>query len=297
MYQTHARQRIRAHAVGCATNRRAIAAGSVRASTSTIQTMPIHYLRQLTGKTRTVRSNHQLGLALTFIAGATNAGGFLAVHQYTSHMTGIVSSMADRLALGEVALALAGLGALLSFISGSAISAILINWGRRRRMHSEYAAPLLVEAVLLLLFGLLGARLAEHATLFAPWTVMLLCLIMGLQNAIITKISHAEIRTTHVTGLVTDLGIELGKLAYWNGAQAPGSGPPVLANRPRLRLLCALLCMFFVGGLVGALGFKTIGFVATIVLSALLLFLAIVPVFDDLNAAVERARARLRKLQ
>ena len=209
MYQTHARQRIRAHAVGCATNRRAIAAGSVRASTSTIQTMPIHYLRQLTGKTRTVRSNQQLGLALTFIAGATNAGGFLAVHQYTSHMTGIVSSMADRLALGEVALALAGLGALLSFISGSAISAILINWGRRRRMHSEYAAPLLVEAALLLLFGLLGARLAEHATLFAPWTVMLLCLIMGLQNAIITKISHAEIRTTHVTGLVTDLGIEL----------------------------------------------------------------------------------------
>ena len=49
--------------------------------------------------------------------------------------------------------------------------------------------------------------------------------------------------------------------------------------------------------MVGALGFKTIGFLATIVLSALLLFVAIVPVFDDLNAAVERARARLRKLQ
>jgi len=39
---------------------------------------------------------------------------------------------------------------------------------------------------------------------------VLLCFIMGLQNAVITKISHAEIRTTHVTGLVTDVGIELG---------------------------------------------------------------------------------------
>jgi uncharacterized membrane protein YoaK (UPF0700 family) len=281
--------------VGNTTHRRFTPAHAVIKPIASRPIMPIEYLRQLTGKTRTVQSNQQLGLALSFVAGATNAGGFLAVHQYTSHMTGIVSSMADRLALGDVMLALAGLGALLSFITGSAVSAILINWGRRQKMHSEYAAPLLVEAVLLLVFGLLGARLAAHATLFAPWTVMLLCLIMGLQNAIITKISHAEIRTTHVTGLVTDLGIELGKLAYWNCTRERAELPPVLANRPRLRLLSALLCMFFVGGLVGALGFKHIGFLATVVLSAVLLFLAIVPVFDDLNVALERARARLRR--
>lgn len=47
---------------------------------------------------------------LTFVAGAANAGGFLAVQQYTSHMSRIVSSMADNLALGDVGLVLSGLG-------------------------------------------------------------------------------------------------------------------------------------------------------------------------------------------
>ena len=73
----------------------------------------------------------------------------------------------------------------------------------------------MLEAVLLLCFGLLGSNLERHRLLFVPVTVVLLCFVMGLQNAIITKISRAEIRTTHVTGLVTDMGIELGKLIYW----------------------------------------------------------------------------------
>lgn len=67
--------------------------------------MPIIYARGLTGRERSTRANRQLGLALTFVAGATNAGGFLAVQQYTSHMTGIVSAMADNLALGAYELA------------------------------------------------------------------------------------------------------------------------------------------------------------------------------------------------
>ena len=198
--------------------------------------MPLAYARALTGRARTPRANRQLGFALAFIAGATNAGGFLAVRQYTSHMTGIVSSMADNIALGEPGLVLTGLGAVLSFLFGAATCAVLVNHARRRQMHSEYALPLLFEAFLLLCFGLLGARLSQIDGLFVPATVMLLCFIMGLQNAVITKISKAEIRTTHVTGLVTDLGIELGKLVYWN---APGATaqPAVTADRARLRLL------------------------------------------------------------
>jgi uncharacterized membrane protein YoaK (UPF0700 family) len=65
----------------------------------------------------------------------------------------------------------------------------------------------MLEALLLLCFGLLGANLEQHRWLFVPATVALLCFAMGLQNAMITEISKAEIRTTHVTGLVTDIGI------------------------------------------------------------------------------------------
>jgi len=62
--------------------------------------MPITYLRGLTGKHRQQAADRQLARYLAFIAGATNAGGFLAVKQYTSHMSGIVSAMTDNLALG-----------------------------------------------------------------------------------------------------------------------------------------------------------------------------------------------------
>ena len=250
--------------------------------------MPIQYSRKLTGKRRSPEANRQLGLVLAFVAGAANAGGFLAVHQYTSHMTGIVSAMADHLALGEFHAYLAGFGALLSFIAGSACTAILVNLGRRRHLHGEYALPLLLEAVLLLCFGALGERLSHIHGLFVPLTVMLLCFIMGLQNALITKLSRAEIRTTHITGIVTDIGIELGKLLYWNrhGEQFGR----VQVDRQRLQVLSLLALYFFMGGIAGAFGFNRLGYVSTLPLALLLISLALVPMLDDLRSGWRRFR-------
>lgn len=244
--------------------------------------MPIEYLRGFARPQRTDQNNRRLGRWLAFIAGAANAGGFLAVGQYTSHMSGIVSALGDNLAVGDFGLVIAGLSSLAAFTTGAATSAILINWGRRRRAQSEYALPLMLEAVLLLVFGLLGSNLENNRFLFVPATVGLLCYVMGLQNAIITKISKAEIRTTHMTGIVTDIGIELGKLFYWNVSESGPGVAAVRADRSRLRLLASLLGMFFIGGLAGALGFKYVGFISTLPLSAMLVVLAVVPLMDDL---------------
>jgi uncharacterized membrane protein YoaK (UPF0700 family) len=244
--------------------------------------MPIEYLRGFARPQRTDQNNRRLGRWLAFIAGAANAGGFLAVGQYTSHMSGIVSALADNLSVGDFSLVIAGLSSLAAFTTGAATSAIMINWGRRRRAQSEYALPLMLEAVLLLCFGLLGSNLENNRFLFVPATVGLLCYVMGLQNAIITKISKAEIRTTHMTGIVTDIGIELGKLFYWNVSESGPGFTAVRADRSRLRLLASLLGMFFIGGLAGALGFKYVGFISTLPLSAMLVVLAVVPLMDDL---------------
>jgi len=244
--------------------------------------MPIEYLRGFARPERTDRNNRRLGRWLAFIAGAANAGGFLAVGQYTSHMSGIVSALADNLAAGDLGLVVAGLSSLAAFMTGAATSAIMINWGRRRGAQSEYALPLMLEALLLLCFGLLGSNLENNRFLFVPATVGLLCYVMGLQNAIITKISKAEIRTTHMTGIVTDIGIELGKLFYWNVSETGPGISAVRADRSRLRLLASLLGMFFIGGLAGALGFKYVGFISTLPLSAMLVVLAVVPLVDDL---------------
>jgi uncharacterized membrane protein YoaK (UPF0700 family) len=247
----------------------------------------VDYVRTLTAQARSARANHHLGYALAGVAGAMNAGGFLAVHQYTSHMTGIVSSAADKLALGAFDFVLDAVGAIVSFVLGAATTALLVNYGRRRALASEYALPLLCEALLLLAFGVLGAQLSSVQGLFVPATVMLLCFTMGLQNALVTKLSHAEIRTTHMTGIVTDIGIELGKMMYWNADET--AHPRVKANHDRLVVLCGLLGSFFCGGVAGAFGFKILGYAATVPLALLLCGLAIVPALDDL-----RARARRR---
>jgi len=201
-------------------------------------------------------------------------------------MTGFVSMLADNLVLGNTALVLGALGALLAFTSGAAATAVLVNWGRQRHLHSSYALPLLVVAALMLVFGLVGAITLHWRTPFAvPATVLLLSFIMGLQNATVTKMSASQIRTTHMTGVVTDLGIELGKMLYWNRTGTPPEAL-VRANQARLRLFAGLLGMFLVGGVAGATGFKHVGFVFVVPLALLLLVRSLPPLWAD--------RSRLR---
>lgn len=233
--------------------------------------MPLEFARRLTGRRRTAQADRHLGFGLAFCAGAINAGGFLAVQQYTSHMTGIVSAMADNVALGAFDLVLVGAGGLLSFLAGAVCSTVMVDFARQRQLNSEYAFPLLLEALLLLGFGVMGAWLAQVHGLFVPVTVMLLCFIMGLQNAVITKLSGAVIRTTHVTGVVTDIGIELGRLLVRSRQFNPA----------HLGTLLKLVLSFFVGGVLGALGFKQVGYVSTIPLALVLVSLAGVPAMDD----------------
>lgn len=246
------------------------------------------YLKNLTAKQRNEAADRHLAFYLTFVAGAANAGGFMAVHEYTSHMTGIISAIADNVVLGNLTLVVAGLGALSSFIAGAATSAILINWGRRLELQAEYALPLFVEASLLFGFAMMGAFFDLHEGAGVSATVTLLCFIMGLQNAIITKLSGARIRTTHMTGLVTDTGIEIGKLLYWNGGEPKSPREPVRADRSKLRLLTSLIALFLVGGICGAILFGLLGLIAALFLAVPLTVIAALPVLEDIRAALRR---------
>ncbi len=254
--------------------------------------MPILTLQRLTSADRTSRANYQLGSYLAFIAGAINAGGFLAINRYTSHMSGIISAVGDDLALGNFTAVLAGLALLASFVSGAATTSILVNWGHRRKIHSRYALPLLLEAFVLLLFGVLGANLSAYLQLTVPIIVFLLCYVMGLQNAIITKISKAEIRTTHMTGIVTDIGIELGKLLYWNQSEEANKDYRVQHNPQKLKEYVLILSMFTAGAVIGASAFKHIGFMSVLPISISLIGIALAQIYQDLKGLLpQRGRS------
>lgn len=196
----------------------------------------------------------------------------MAVSQYTSHMTGIISLAADNVAIGNWSLATSMLFYILSFILGATTTTILIIWGRNRHLHSCYALPIAIEGVLLLIFWLFNNRLE------AFYIISLLCFLMGLQNAVITKVTNATIRTTHITGMSTDIGIEFGKIIY---SFFDKKFSVVSYNKERIILHISIVLLFLFGGIVGAYGFKYVGFAFVIPLAAYLFILALSPINRD----------------
>jgi uncharacterized membrane protein YoaK (UPF0700 family) len=243
------------------------------------------------GKRRDRTLNWQLAGPLAFVAGAVNAGGFLAVGSFTSHVTGAVSQMSLGIALKDHVVALAYFGILLCFFLGAFTSTFLISFAARRRYKSRYALTLAVEAFLLMVFGYMGHTIAQRTEFFRPGTLVMLCFVMGMHNAIVTTISNAEVRTTHMTGITTDLGIEVSRLLYWNRNPNPRLGK-ILGNREKLELHAIILGGFILGGIAGALGFTHIGYHATLPLAALLGLLALRPILRDLSARWRVMRQR-----
>ncbi|NLT30917.1 MAG: DUF1275 domain-containing protein, partial [Propionibacterium sp.] len=164
-------------------------------------------IRLITGPERTPARNFHLANLLALHAGVLNSVGFVATSTYASHMTGLTAIVADQIVLGDFQLVAIGLIAIASFVAGAMVCALVFNWGRRRGLRSKFASVLVLESSMVLVFGGLAEQVTwQHRLwLFIP----VLCFTMGLQNAIVTKASGAQIRTTHVTGMVTDIGIEL----------------------------------------------------------------------------------------
>jgi uncharacterized membrane protein YoaK (UPF0700 family) len=222
----------------------------------------------LVGHHRSETGDLMLATLLAAIAGAANAGGFFALGKYTSHMTGYISLLADNLAILDFAVAGVSMLAIGAFISGAAFSTGLINWARQASNPHQYALPLAVQGAFLMCFAFGGLFASPAGRLFS---LCCLCFIMGMQNATITKISGARIRTTHATGMVTDIGIELGRAVFGRMFRTSGVAP----NLPKLQILSRLVLSFLLGGLIGAVGYGHVGFFFSLPLALILLAISL----------------------
>ncbi len=230
------------------------------------------------GDDRDAGADARLAGSLAAIAGALNAAGFYAADIYSSNMTGNVSAMASRAAAADVVQAFGYFALVVSFILGAATSAFLINFGRRRRVAGIYAFSVLAEGVLLALLATISLRLGEQGR--ALCLAYGLSFLMGLQNATVTRISNARIRTTHVTGMVTDIGMELGNLAdsVWHRRNADQRDTNA-ADRQKLKLHSFTIGCFIAGGIIGVTAFRAMGPAFLFVGSAALLALASIGIF------------------
>lgn len=240
------------------------------------------------GQARDSGLDRHLAWSLAGIAGALNSAGFYAVGLYSSNMTGNVSALADHLALADLTGAAIYMALMAAFISGAAVSALLINAGRRHQVIGIYAFSILAEAVLLVALGCADLWLTGAGR--GPLLAYGLSFLMGLQNAVVTRISNARVRTTHVTGMVTDIGIELGNLLdlAWHRRWRQGRRGEAEFNQDNLRLHGFTVISFLGGGVVGVLVYKRFG-PYLLFGAALLLLLAMSGIMS--RRAMRRARA------
>lgn len=202
----------------------------------------------------------RLAITLAWIAGYTNIVALLTCGHVTSHVSGTTSDLGRFVAEEKWTSAAFVLFLLAAFLFGALLSGVLTETGRRRGWESIYVAPMAVEAIFLAIFavGVEFHDASAHA-LSPEWSTYLLTGVaaaaMGVQNATITRISSGVVRTTHVTGVLTDLGLEAGQFFYYLRDRLRGVAPSAERGGPhsamRLALLASILVSFALGACLG----------------------------------------------
>ena len=207
------------------------------------------------GEARNFAVDRRLACTLAAVAGALNASAFYAVGFFSANMTGNISTLSDHLALGQFGPAVVYILIVVAFIVGAACSTLLISLGQSRGFAGIYALVILFEAGGMVLLG--GLQIWLSSGVRTPVVVLGLAYLMGLQNAVVTRISEARVRTTHVSGMATDIGIEIGLLI--DSAFRRGLPSEMAAVRTRLQLHLETILAFLGGGVLGVALYRGIG--------------------------------------
>jgi uncharacterized membrane protein YoaK (UPF0700 family) len=237
------------------------------------------------GKSRTLKHNLRIATILSFVAGIVNVTGFLAFNQLTTNVTGHFA-----LFIGDVANLEFWKGTIyflyiLSFLFGSFFSSFLIEKFRENKKLNVFVIPTIIESIILITIAIMSNIASLN---FPDLIVCLLLFAMGLQNSYVTKISNAIVRTTHLTGLFTDLGIELSQLFF------PQSHPQREKIKSTIKLRLYIICFFFLGGIVGGFLFSKIDLrLNTLIFGAMILLFSLF--YDDLRYRLIITKRKYRK--
>lgn len=220
--------------------------------------------------------NLRIWLLLAFQAGAVNAGGYLACKRFVTHTTGFATLFGVELARDSLGEAAGVLSVPLFFLLGTMVTSYFVDLPIQREEAPEYRWPALLITLCLVtalifgelgLFGIFGERLAiRRDYLF----LVLLSLASGLQNALFTTASGVVVRTTHLTGITTDLGVSLTRLLFSRDRRQDTRRLDRRASLARFGIIVA----FVVGAAASAFCFlqvQYLGFLLPVITSCLVL--------------------------
>lgn len=180
------------------------------------------------------------GGVLAFIAGIVNAVGYMGFrHQAITNMTGATTLLGSSLGNGDGSEALHWILTLAAFVLGATVSGVIVRQGALV-LGRRHGAALILESALLF---------AAVPLLHAGWSLglYLAAVAIGLQNGMVSAYTGVVFRTSHVTGMLTDLGMYLG---HWlRGLEV---------DALRVRVCVLVFGTFMLGGVAGALLFRVL---------------------------------------
>ena len=157
--------------------------------------------------------NLLIWFVMAFQAGLLNIGGLLITGNFISHVTGFVTFFGHHLVSGEWSRALSMLNVPIFFLLGTMVSGYFIDLRIRTGKAPNYIVTFGLMFILILcifFLGVIGGWGGFQYEILRDekyWALITLCFVCGVQNATITTVSRSVVRTTHLTGIVTDLGI------------------------------------------------------------------------------------------
>jgi uncharacterized membrane protein YoaK (UPF0700 family) len=166
------------------------------------------------GKNRTFIHNLRLATLLSFVAGIVNVTGVLSIKTLTTNVTGHFAYFAEEVMKHNYSAAITFFIFTIFFLIGSFVSNFLAELISKKRPNLSHVIPISLEIVVLIGVGIFG-RQSELSSFEGKWIAFSMLFAMGIQNSLVTKISQSTVRTTHLTGLFTDLGIELSQLFFY----------------------------------------------------------------------------------
>ena len=215
------------------------------------------------GKARTFMHNLRLAALLSLVAGLVNITGVLALQTLTTNVTGHFAYFAEEFMKKDYSTAITFLLFTLCFLLGSFTSKYLVEWITPKNIRLAHLVPIGIEIVLLTTVGFFFTTSSIYV-LEGKIEAFLLLFAMGIQNSLVTKVSQSTVRTTHLTGLFTDLGIELSELFFY---KKPEQQKKLKTN---IYLRLSIIAFFFIGCVLGGLTYSSIGTKTLYIASAVL---------------------------
>ena len=228
------------------------------------------------GKKRTLSHNLRIASLLSFVAGVVNVAGFLAVQKLTTNVTGHFAFFVDEVFKQNFWQALHYFIFILFFFLGSFFSNLSIELISKVNERLIYRIPIIIESIILISVAIFGQELISESPNLLAYSLLF---AMGLQNSLVTTISNDTVRTTHLTGLFTDLGIELSQLFFYKLKEQKDK----LYSSIKLRL--TIILFFFLGGLLGGIFYSSIQ-LYVLVIAALILLIGLI--YDDIKLKIKR---------